>query len=281
MLTLQSLAREATIPDYETLPKSILFKKIQESFNIERLERAEARRKRICETKKKRNFEEDLLAESESQSSESIQNAKKARIYNKLNKIDPIMFAPIKKRHTWKFVRPNGSAIVFNIESLVDFVLASGDFSDPETRLPFSDKDLAEIDEIVIKAGLTKASVLETKRNPNAFVDSKFRRDALQGLERCAGEVVTDMLTIIENCDPEEAQMRLVMRELPMFADYYRQLGEADMPFAKQCMTHWRRFLMGPPNRPNEDIYGLLDIICHYLDVCEQYQQVRNASAEA
>lgn len=45
-----------------------------------------------------------------------------------------------------------------------------------------------------------------------------------------------------------------------MFADYYRQLGEADMPFAKQCMTHWRRFLMGPPNKPNEDVYGLLDV---------------------
>jgi hypothetical protein len=34
----------------------------------------------------------------------------------------------------------------------------------------------------------------------------------LLGLERCAGEVVTDMLTIIETCDPDEAQMRLVMR---------------------------------------------------------------------
>ena len=34
----------------------------------------------------------------------------------------------------------------------------------------------------------------------------------LSGLERCAGEVVTDMLTIIENCEPDEAQMRLVMR---------------------------------------------------------------------
>jgi hypothetical protein len=50
-----------------------------------------------------------------------------------------------------------------------------------------------------------------------------------------------------------------------MFADYYRQLGEADMPFAKQCMTHWRRFLMGPPNRPNEDIYGLLDVSVFYI----------------
>lgn len=42
-----------------------------------------------------------------------------------------------------------GSAIVFNIESLVDFILATGDFSDPETRLPFSDQDLTEIDALV------------------------------------------------------------------------------------------------------------------------------------
>ena len=93
----------------------------------------------------------------------------------------------------------------------------------------------------------------------------------MQGLERCAGEVVTDMLTIIEEFDPEEAQMRLVMRELPTFADYYRQLNDADPAFARQCMVHWKTFLMGPPNRPNEDPYGLLDTICSYLDVCEQY----------
>ena len=52
-----------------------------------------------------------------------------------------------------------------------------------------------------------------------------------------------------------------------MFADYYRQLGEADMPFAKQCMTHWRRFLMGPPNKPNEDVYGLLDVRYNIIDI--------------
>ena len=31
------------------------------------------------------------------------------------------------------------------------------------------------------KAGLNKPSVLEKRRNPNAFADMKFRRDALQG----------------------------------------------------------------------------------------------------
>ena len=119
---------------------------------------------------------------------------------------------------------------------------------------------------------------MDTKRNPHAFVDFKFRRDALQGLERCAGEVVTDMLTIIEEFDPEEAQMRLVMRELPTFSDYYRQLNDADPAFARQCMVHWKTFLMGPPNRPNEDPYGLLDTICSYLDVYEQYAASSSAA---
>ena len=59
----------------------------------------------------------------------------------------------------------------------------------------------------------------------------------------------------------------MFLLELPMFADYYRQLGEADMPFAKQCMTHWRRFLMGPPNKPNEDVYGLLDVRYNIIDI--------------
>jgi hypothetical protein len=31
-------------------------------------------------------------------------------------------------------------------------------------------------------------------------------------LERCAGEVVTDILEIVESYDPDDAQMQLVMR---------------------------------------------------------------------
>lgn len=117
----------------------------------------------------------------------------------------------------------------------------------------------------------------------------KFRRDALQGLERCAGEVVTDILNIIETCDPDEAQMRLIMKglrtvilpsilcvhlipcntitvELPTFADYFRQLREADASVAKQALSHWCQFLEGPPNRPNEDDTGLIAVGQNYDD---------------
>jgi hypothetical protein len=44
------------------------------------------------------------------------------------------------------------------------------------------------------------------------YADKHFVRDALLGLERCAGEVVTEMLTIVEECDPDEAEMRLLVR---------------------------------------------------------------------
>jgi hypothetical protein len=110
---------------------------------------------------------------------------------------------------------PVGVSVRFNVETLIDYMLATGDFADPETRVQFADAQLTDIDRTAQKYGLRKSSVFESKYRPGAFADLKFRRDALCGLERCAGEVVTDMLNIIETCDPEEAQMRLAMRGLP------------------------------------------------------------------
>ena len=59
------------------------------------------------------------------------------------------MFCPIDKKNFFKFSRPNGTVVRFNIESLVDYLLISGDFNDPETRIQFTDENLKEIDAIV------------------------------------------------------------------------------------------------------------------------------------
>jgi hypothetical protein len=48
--------------------------------------------------------------------------------------------------------------------------------------------------------------------------------------------------------------------ELPAFADYFKQLRDADVAYAAQCMSHWKIFLQGPPNKPNEDEYGLIEV---------------------
>lgn len=258
------------------MSKDELFKQLQEKFNIERLMRTEARADRIeqLNSAKKRKADasfESCSSSSSSSSSAETSSAAAARKRVKLNKIDPIMMTKIgKQQKCFKFVRPNGTAIRFGIESLVDYLLTSGDFNDPETRIPFSDEDLKEIDAIATKAGLSKGSVFEAKNNVNAYSEQKFRRDALLGLERCAGEVVTDMLQIVESFHPDDAQMQLVVREFPTFMDYFKQLQDADREYASKCIAHWRLFIHGPPNRPNEDDYGLLHVIRMFLKNCDE-----------
>mmetsp|Transcript_14359 Transcript_14359/g.21474 ORF Transcript_14359/g.21474 Transcript_14359/m.21474 type:complete len:82 (+) Transcript_14359:764-1009(+) len=73
------------------------------------------------------------------------------------------------------------------------------------------------------------------------------------------------MLDIVENCDPDDAQMQLVMREFPTFLDYYRQIRDAEPEYASKCIAHWRLFMQGPPNKPNKDKCGLIYVICHFL----------------
>lgn len=268
MSTLHSLARQAAIPGYLHLPKGILYNKLQEQFNIERLKRAEARNNKA---KRKRSNFEDKFDEDSSHKKKKDMNEVKSKITSskiKLNKIDPIMMNPLGK-NVYTFMRSNGSGCRFNVESLVDYLLTSGDFHDPETRIQFSDNDLKAIDKAAVKAGLSKPSVLDAKRNPQRYSEGIFFRDAIQGLERCAGEVITDILYIIEECGPEEAEMRLLTSEFPTFADFYGQLAAADTSHAKQCLKSWKLFITGPPNRPTRDEFGMLPIVLMFLRECE------------
>lgn len=183
---------------------------------------------------------------------------------------DPILFEPIKKPQAFEFVRPNGSVALFNAGSLIDYMLSTGDFGDPETRIPFSDEDLETLDKIAKGARLNKPSVKTASKMPAAFADLKFRRDALLGLERCAGEVIAEILGVIENESFEDAQLRLFIREYPLLADYYRQIYDADAAFAKACLQHWRSYIEGPPNRPTRDACGILRPVLSFLRDLEE-----------
>ena len=180
------------------------------------------------------------------------------------------MHEPIREG-AFEYVRPNGTIALFNIDSLVDYMLSTGDFCDPETRIPFDNSVLQAIDAHGKKQGLKKPSVLARCRDPQAYNDMMFRRDALLGLERTAGEVVSDILDIIENAeDVEEAQMCLFMREFPLFSDYYRQIKEADAHFALACLKTWTAYIKGPPNRPTDDPFGLLHSVLHFLSAMDE-----------
>lgn len=113
IVNLFSLARSASILGYEKLPKSILFRKLQESFDIERLQRVEARQKKIQEMSlnKKRSMleqEKDSLLQIDFKKRKQLTQSSASTSKISLNKLDPIMLCPISKKCSWKFVRPNG-----------------------------------------------------------------------------------------------------------------------------------------------------------------------------
>ncbi|CBJ30236.1 conserved unknown protein [Ectocarpus siliculosus] len=178
------------------------------------------------------------------------------------------MLVKVGKDH-YRFVRPNGIVVMYNLDSLVDYFISTGDFLEPETRLPFSDDQLRDIDGKAKAAGLSKPSVLAAKRDPGRYAEQKFQQDALVGLERMTSELVTGMLLVVEECDREEGEIRLVAEIFPPFADLFKQILAADKAFALQCMQHYRSWLEGPPNRPTEDEMGFLDIIISFLKQLE------------
>ncbi|CAH0487495.1 unnamed protein product [Peronospora farinosa] len=199
----------------------------------------------------------------ENDKAEALRNKKKAKIV--INTIDPIMLAELGP-HTFEFTRTNGSVVVYNVESLVQYILATGDFSEPETRIPFSDEDLRRIDSEASKAKLNEKSVVDAMKNKHKFEEQKVKRDGVLGLERCASEYVNKMLEIVESDDPEEGAMLLIMSVFPSFSDSFEQIRRNDSEYASHSMCHYIQYMKGPKNRPTVDHSGLLPIILGFLE---------------
>ncbi|KAK1936700.1 hypothetical protein P3T76_010135 [Phytophthora citrophthora] len=207
-------------------------------------------------SQKKRKTPEDDTADAPS-------DKKKAKVV--MNTLDPIMMTELGP-HTFEFTRTNGSVVVYNVESLVQYILATGDFSEPETRIPFSDEDLRRIDAEASKAKLNEKSIVDAKKNRHHFEEQKVKRDGILGLERCASEYVNKMLEIVEDDDPEEGEMLLIMSVFPSFSDVFEQIRRSDSEYAQHSMGHFIQYVKGPKNRPTVDESGLMPVILGFLE---------------
>ncbi|KAH9261383.1 hypothetical protein BASA81_000015 [Batrachochytrium salamandrivorans] len=166
----------------------------------------------------------------------------------------PITLEEIPPELEFSFERSGNAQhqIRFHASSLIDYMLTSGDYCDPESRVPFSHHDLVRLDEIGQR--LAKPSVLQGK---HAFCQSeaKFRQDAMFGLERVCGELVGQMFDRVEQVGSgglamDEACVEMDAMLLPDLADCLAQLMVADSAFAEQSVVTFECFLLGPPSRP-------------------------------
>ena len=150
----------------------------------------------------------------------------------------------------------------YRAESLIDYLLATGSFREPASRSPFSDEDLRRLDELGAKLG--KQSVLEAKMVGEAkFLADKEKRDAFDGLERCAGEAAYAALRVIETTkDIGDGQVKLLTTAFPQLKYYVGLMFQADAEAAALAANQLRVFLVGPPNRPTRDRSGHLLSFC-------------------
>lgn len=171
----------------------------------------------------------------------------------------------------FKFIRPNGLVVRYNIATLAKFILTSGNFFEPETRIAFSDADLKRLDRQIKQAGLALDSVYLAKngeQQQQRIKDMRFEQNALLGLERCCGELIVEMLHLVEGEDVEleVAELLLLTNLFPQVGDMCKQMQESDANYTAKSIQHFKLFLLGPPNRPTEDTNGLLQVCIDFLD---------------
>jgi hypothetical protein len=140
--TITSLARHAAIPNYLSIPKAVLYKRLKDSYNLDRLQRAEARRRQISSNRKdnfalrragvlenwqeRSNSSSSSCCASSSSSSSSANNddpfekALKDKLQQfskrslkkpekeKIVELDPVMLSELDEKYVWKHTRNNG-----------------------------------------------------------------------------------------------------------------------------------------------------------------------------
>ena len=183
--------------------------------------------------------------------------------------VDPILLTKIRPSSiTYEFIRENGTKQLFRASSLIDYMLATGHFHDPETRIPFTEEQLIELDVLGEKLG--KPSVFLMKEQGNSYRPGDDPEDAFSAVEHCCGEAITDMIRIIETTRKsalQVAEVDLLVRVFPLFRHYLSIMFNLNRTETVITVDQYRRFLIGPPNHPTVDRTKVLLKFClDFLD---------------
>jgi hypothetical protein len=171
--------------------------------------------------------------------------------------VDPITLEGLGE-NTFSFVTPHGNAIKYNIESLVEYITSSGDFRDPVTRFPLSPEDILNIDQQIAadESCLHLSSLKSIRENAHFYCIEKQKKEECQNLETCLGEMIVDMLDIIESptMGPKTAELA-EMRMFMLFSEFdspFKLLKSLDVEQARHSLLCWLVFLRGPVKRPTK-----------------------------
>ena len=167
--------------------------------------------------------------------------------------IDPITKDPIND-HVSTFMAPNGKQIRYNPISISTWFISKGDTIDPVMKIDWSTNDLIDLESslkllgVVFDGGLIE----KIKSRRKEMEREKIKFDSLYSLETCLGELISEIMQIIE----EQRGASTMVQEfnlylcLSQFELPFSEMKELDIEFSYYMWSSWLTFLKGPQPKP-------------------------------
>ena len=163
------------------------------------------------------------------------------------------------------------------MDSFLRYLHTTGDFIDPVTRLPLERDDIERIDIMKQKSNLTSfypsmIELYDKKHNNNNNNNSNDksnliqRRQELQSMEACLGEIITDMLKLIEKKKLINEDLEYKM--LVIFSEFeapFQAYKLQNLEGSYHALQSWISFIKGPSRKPTKNNSGLLHQAISFL----------------
>jgi hypothetical protein len=153
--------------------------------------------------------------------------------------------------------------VEYNVDSLVDYLLATRDFREPLTRAVLTDEDLHRLDGLAQAVSPLRPSVLAARHSPVHAAHARAAavdRDGLAGLDTVVGELVAALVLAIEACrsdtDVEDAHVRFASEVFPQMTAFLANMSAMDADWTRAALTGYRAFVVGPDNHRTRDDHG-------------------------
>ena len=180
--------------------------------------------------------------------------------------MDPITLEPYGK-YTFTFETPGGNKIKYNLHSVTTYFLHTGKFIDPVSRVQWSEKDIADLQEMVLYFGIEFPNILSRMRSKSLDeTKNKENKSYLLSLEAALGQIIADILKIVESnynhANLDEDMCLLFSQFEPPFVE----MKELDIEIAHQNLLSWTLFLSGPKVKPTKSKRGRLSNAIKFLE---------------
>ena len=135
---------------------------------------------------------------------------------------DPITLEPLAdSAHVFTYKRSAQSTGAFDLPTLVQYLVATGDFRDPETRVAFPDDVLKRLDESAVAAGLPSPSAARAAK-AETYKDQDTTLMAITGVERLAHDFLAESMELLEQEPFNAGFVQVRPPSVPFFVAFAR-----------------------------------------------------------